>query len=159
MITPASILIGIALIVATIPYIVGPPLGKRANIILPTLNMKKSDRAVNPVVTAIRDLDVDYRAGIINPEDYQLARSQLLKQAEQFYNEQGQKKRDVAEDLIAQKKNEAKHLNVCPDCGSEVQAEDRFCTACGTVLDQACPNCQNPVHSEDRFCSSCGEPQ
>ena len=111
------------------------------------------------MVAAIRDLDVDYRAGIINPEDYQIARSQLLKQAEQFYNQQSQKKRDAVEDLITRKKNQADQQTLCPNCESVVKTDDRFCTTCGSVLSQDCPNCQNPVHSEDRFCSICGEPQ
>lgn len=159
MLTPASIIIGFALINATTPYIIGPPLGKRANIILPTFKKRNTGGAISPVVAAIRDLDVDYRAGIINPEDYQIARSQLLKQAEQFYNQQSQKKRDAVEDLITRKKNQADQQTLCPNCESVVKTDDRFCTTCGSVLSQDCPNCQNPVHSEDRFCSICGEPQ
>ena len=135
MITPASILIGIALIIATTPYIIGPPLGKRANLNFTVSKGRSTGQLMNPALTAIRDLDVDYRAGIINPEDYQFTRSQLLKQAEQFYNEQSQKKRDAVEDLITQKKNRTHQEKLCPQCESEVQAEDRFCPTCGSVLE------------------------
>lgn len=57
--------------------------------------------------------------------------------------------------------------NVCPNCGSSVGAEDRFCMECGTALQQApsaapsaapamCPNCGNLRQEGDAFCMMCG---
>jgi class 3 adenylate cyclase len=44
----------------------------------------------------------------------------------------------------------------CPHCGSEVEAEQRFCGSCGGVLALVCTACgtENPL--SNRFCGSCG---
>lgn len=54
---------------------------------------------------------------------------------------------------------------ICPVCGLIAREGDRFCRACGAVLehpeenpeDQAvCWHCHQPVFKHDRFCSQCG---
>jgi class 3 adenylate cyclase len=44
----------------------------------------------------------------------------------------------------------------CPHCGSEVEAEQRFCGSCGALLVLVCPSCgtENPL--ANNFCGSCG---
>jgi class 3 adenylate cyclase/tetratricopeptide (TPR) repeat protein len=47
-------------------------------------------------------------------------------------------------------------LAVCPNCGAQNRAEDRFCRNCGTALALTCPTCGSPVEAGDLFCGSCG---
>ena len=54
---------------------------------------------------------------------------------------------------------------VCPNCGEALEADDLFCTNCGTKIaddkpapkqDRSCPSCGKQVHGEDAFCPYCG---
>jgi hypothetical protein len=57
-------------------------------------------------------------------------------------------------------------MTACPSCGSPVDAEDRFCGACGADLGapaveatpRFCTSCGGPIGEEDRFCGRCGAP-
>ena len=59
-------------------------------------------------------------------------------------------------------------MTACPSCGSPVEAEDRFCGACGATLEaepaevvptpRFCTRCGGPIDDEDRFCGRCGAP-
>ncbi|MDD4859521.1 MAG: zinc ribbon domain-containing protein [Dehalococcoidales bacterium] len=45
----------------------------------------------------------------------------------------------------------------CPNCGSEVQAGNKFCSRCGApVASPNCPGCGSPVKSDAAFCPNCG---
>ncbi len=135
MITTASILIGITLIVVTIPYIIGPPLGKAVNLKLPFLPKRPPPSATtNPVIAAISDLDFDYWSGVINQEDYLITRQQLLSQAAQYYSRETTEIDDRIEKLIEQRKQTRKHLVSCPNCGAVVKGSDNFCVSCGLKL-------------------------
>lgn len=59
--------------------------------------------------------------------------------------------------------------NICPKCGKVMEAEAKFCSACGTPLDvpeasneenneNICKNCGNVLRPEARFCGKCGMP-
>ncbi len=57
-----------------------------------------------------------------------------------------------------------KGIAVCPNCGSQVDAENPFCPNCGakmpeTVKDDRafCPHCGAKVAKESIFCTSCGK--
>jgi serine/threonine-protein kinase len=48
---------------------------------------------------------------------------------------------------------------ICPQCRSEVLADDQFCIRCGRQLVSAvprCPSCRAFVHRNDLFCIFCG---
>jgi hypothetical protein len=59
-------------------------------------------------------------------------------------------------------------MTACPSCGSPVEADDRFCGACGTTLGaepaevvpapRFCTGCGGPLEDPDRFCGRCGAP-
>jgi hypothetical protein len=59
-------------------------------------------------------------------------------------------------------------MTTCPSCGSPVEADDRFCGACGTTLGaepaevvpapRFCTHCGGPLEDQDRFCGRCGAP-
>jgi len=44
----------------------------------------------------------------------------------------------------------------CPECNSEIQAEDKFCRECGAKISPICPNCGREVSHKDKFCPECG---
>lgn len=57
----------------------------------------------------------------------------------------------------------------CPVCGKEVPAQYKFCTSCGTKMDETavsaepaaapekvCPVCGKTVPAQNKFCTSCG---
>jgi class 3 adenylate cyclase len=45
---------------------------------------------------------------------------------------------------------------VCPDCRHENSPSAKFCSECGTKLQQACPQCGIVVGITAKFCSECG---
>ena len=44
----------------------------------------------------------------------------------------------------------------CPACSSENPEANRFCMACGAVLEKSCPGCGAPSPPVARFCGACG---
>ena len=44
----------------------------------------------------------------------------------------------------------------CPACGTENEAERKFCGECGSSLALACPACQAPNPPGTKFCGECG---
>ena len=46
---------------------------------------------------------------------------------------------------------------VCPQCGAQIFANARFCSACGAKLQTVCPGCGAPVKPGSKFCSECGQ--
>ncbi len=45
---------------------------------------------------------------------------------------------------------------VCPVCGVENQAENKFCDKCGALLKKVCPACGAEQDGDDKFCGQCG---
>lgn len=55
---------------------------------------------------------------------------------------------------------------MCPTCGKEVPPQNKFCTSCGTRIENApapvvpqekiCPICGKAVPLQNRFCTNCG---
>jgi hypothetical protein len=56
-------------------------------------------------------------------------------------------------------------LELCPECGADADPSHRFCTGCGTDLDEiraaiadvtTCPDCGTDVAESERYCTACG---
>lgn len=47
---------------------------------------------------------------------------------------------------------------LCPHCGSEVSADNAFCTSCGKPLNTSCAGCGKPIPIGMKFCPHCGSP-
>lgn len=47
---------------------------------------------------------------------------------------------------------------ICPNCGSVMPADARFCTVCGTqrALQRFCPGCGRQLTEMEAFCPGCG---
>lgn len=46
----------------------------------------------------------------------------------------------------------------CKECGSKLDANDKFCSNCGTTVAKQCGKCSSMAESGDKFCSNCGNP-
>ena len=44
----------------------------------------------------------------------------------------------------------------CPDCGAAVDADDEYCSSCGTRLVDYCPSCGAPMAPGQEVCDECG---
>lgn len=58
-----------------------------------------------------------------------------------------------------------RNVNICPNCGAEVNRTSKFCDRCGTEMDRSvlqqsaqpvCPGCGEPVDADAVFCGNCG---
>ena len=44
----------------------------------------------------------------------------------------------------------------CPDCGTELLKESKFCKECGRRLNLVCEQCGNNIPFDSKFCTECG---
>lgn len=58
-----------------------------------------------------------------------------------------------------------RNVNICSNCGAEVNRTSKFCDRCGTAMDRlalqqseqfVCPGCGEPIDSDAVFCGNCG---
>jgi len=148
-----AILIGLVLLGAALVLVARPFQQKQT--------MKSNHRTTTnkgaertAVLSALRDLDFDYKTGKVSDEDYLPAHDQLLAEAAR-YIEGRDEKEDQLEAMI-QKRRISKGEN-CAECGAHMDAGQRFCSKCGAQADHVdCPTCGKKVRVGDLFCSSCG---
>ena len=46
--------------------------------------------------------------------------------------------------------------NVCPKCKKPIDANENFCSKCGTQLTKKCPSCGNVSDLKHSYCPKCG---
>ena len=49
-------------------------------------------------------------------------------------------------------------LTVCASCGTENDANAKFCDGCGKPLNRTCASCGAENDANARFCDGCGHP-
>jgi len=142
----SSILLGLALVVLVVPFVIDPILKnkrrKRASKKNSSTQLSKHE-----ALLALRDLDFDFQTGKITPDDYAPLRQQLLIAAAQ------------AEQVVETPKEVVKakvESIACSECNAAVQTDDKFCPKCGTALNLTCPQCQKKIAADDKFCAHCG---
>ena len=109
------------------------------------------------VITALQELDFDFRLGKIPAEDYPEQRNTLLQKGADVLrqldemntefsallskensaaNSESKIKNDELESMLAarRKEKQSKSAGFCPQCGKPILATDRFCPACGKAL-------------------------
>jgi len=148
-----AILIGLTIFGIAVPFIVKPFRQKHTKR---TTQQKVNDQGEGrvAVLSALRDLDFDYKIGKVGEDDYVPARAQLLAQAA-HYMEQLDEKESTLEEMI-QKRRVSKDVN-CSECGALLETNQFFCSKCGFQVNKVdCPSCGEKVRMGDMFCSSCG---
>ena len=48
-------------------------------------------------------------------------------------------------------------MMLCPNCHTQIPGGSRFCSYCGTRLNNKCPTCGADIIDGSAFCASCGE--
>jgi hypothetical protein len=134
------------------------------------------------LVATIRDLDFDYRAGVVTEADYRPLRDDLAARAVTVMQELDRQPAEQADVLsesstdseaqieaairalrgqgrrgYSTSRNGIERPTVCPACQRSVRAGSRFCAQCGAALAKTCPGCGASVEADDRFCGACGE--
>lgn len=151
-----SILIGLVLLGVSL-YIVSLPFRKkiRKDAQTPKLHLKKEERHES-VISALRDLDFDFKTGKVDEEDYTPLRARLMVEAAQVI-EQQQEEDQKLEALIQARRATHQPKAACEKCGTPMQAGQRFCAKCGSpVNNELCPSCGKKIRAGDQFCPSCG---
>ncbi|NOZ26686.1 MAG: zinc ribbon domain-containing protein [Chloroflexi bacterium] len=143
---PESIVLGVALLGIVGVTVAWPWLRP--------MRRRRARSAANPrqeyqaLVATIRDLDFDYRAGLVAEEDYRPLRDHLLLRAATLLQEldrhsgrQADLEARIEAMVSAVRARRARTAGAhpgtavaCPQCGRLAQPGDRFCASCGRSL-------------------------
>ena len=152
----SSIFVGFALFVASLAYVSLPFRQKRLKTTSGASAHTPQKGQRDAVLSALRELDFDFKTGKVSEEDYQPLRTQLMAEAAQ-YIEMEKKGDDQLEEMIQARRAVKQQGSKCPHCEAPVQAGQRFCSKCGSAVNtELCPSCGKKIQAGDLFCSSCG---
>lgn len=150
-----AVIIGLVLVTAGLFFVMKPFYtksslkSKRANVGI------KPEEAHLSALSALRDLDFDFRTGKVSEEDYPALRAQLVAEAAKYVNGEREQE-DKIESLIRAHKTKKTNEKICSTCGDSVDVDARFCPHCGAEVSAVCPSCGKTIKSGDLFCTSCG---
>lgn len=151
----SALIIGLALFTAAFVFVTRPFWEKRQKHVRNSTPTKQTHEQHEATLTAIRDLDFDYKTGKVSEEDYQPLRAQLLIEAAKFIEEQKQEEQQL-EALIHSRRKTTQRTK-CEHCDAPIDAGQKFCSKCGNESTSSmCPSCGKKMHTGDTFCSSCG---
>lgn len=156
-----AILIGAAMVVLAVPFVIKPLLKSKQND-QPDLDNEELDiprDRYSELLLAIRDLEFDHQIGKITEEDYSGLRETYLAQAAIAL--EAQEKHDAEldaqlEQAIQLRREKKSASRMCVQCGMTLEPTDRFCRACGKAVEATCPKCGRKLQPHDLFCNSCG---
>ena len=151
-----SIFIGLALLAAALAYISLPFRQKQLKSPNSAHAQTQSEGQREVILSALRDLDFDFKTGKISEEDYTPLRIQLVAEAAR-YIETEEKEEQQLEALIQTRRAAQRTSSACQHCGAPMRADQRFCSKCGSAANnEFCPSCGKEIHAGDLFCASCG---
>lgn len=151
----SALVIGSLLFVTAIAYVSLPFRQKlKAANRSKTQTQEKGKRET--VLSALRDLEFDFKIGKVSEEDYKPLRAQLMVEVAQ-YMEAEKEEEERLEALIQSRRKAQRQNAACEHCGAPLEAGQRFCSKCGSAAqDELCPSCGKKIRAGDLFCSSCG---
>lgn len=151
-----SIFIGLALLAAALAYISLPFRQKQLKSVNSSSAGTQQKGQGDAILSALRDLDFDFRTGKISEEDYTPLRTHLVVEVAQ-YMEAEEKREAQLEALIQSRRTAQQQRSKCQHCEAPIQAGERFCSKCGSAISsESCPSCGKKIQAGDLFCSSCG---
>jgi hypothetical protein len=151
-----SIFIGLALLAAALVYVSLPFRQKQLIKANSSVTSRQQQRPGEAILSALRDLDFDFKTGKISEEDYTPLRTHLVAEVAQ-YMEAEEKREEQLEALIQTRRTAQKADATCHHCGASMQADQRFCSKCGSAAgSEPCPSCGKNNQTGDLFCASCG---
>ena len=151
-----ALFVGLAMLVGSLPFVIKPFRGRasgkdsKANIRPNPEEKRKAD------LSALLDLDFDYRTGKVSEEDYSAVRAQLVANAAQYIRLEKSIEDEQIEAMIEARKASKSKSQMCSGCGDKVPGDSRFCSQCGTPVSQGCPSCGKSIQEGDLFCTICG---
>jgi hypothetical protein len=114
------------------------------------------------ILTAIKDLDFEYKAGKLSDADYQRIRTEDLARAARIMARM--ETLSTGDTTASEPKEEAQEPGEaaeikCPSCQQANPQNAKFCLRCGSRLETqtTCAKCGTDLPGEARFCISCGE--
>lgn len=151
-----SILIGLIILGVSTYFVMLPFQKSQLKKLKPSPVASQTANRREGVISALRDLDFDFKTGKVVEEDYTPLRSRLLVEAAQ-YMEQEKEDDQRIEALIQSRRAAREHGETCDHCGARVTADQHFCAKCGSPLShETCPHCGKKTQPGDQFCVSCG---
>ena len=151
-----SIFIGLVLFAAALAYISLPFRQKRLTHASSSATSLQKQGHGEAILSALRDLDFDFKTGKISEEDYTPLRTHLVAEVAQ-YIEAEEKREKQLETLIQTRRATKKENTTCHHCGAPMKADQRFCSKCGSAAgNEPCPSCGKNIQAGDLFCASCG---
>jgi hypothetical protein len=158
-----AILIGIAMMVVAVPFVINPLLKSKQNEHSELIEEKldsPGDR-YNELLLALRDLEFDHQIGKISEDDYSGLRETMLAQAAIAL--EAQEKHDAEldaqlEQSIQLRREKQSKSRVCSHCGVTLEVTDHYCRGCGMPVEATCPKCGGKLQPKDLFCNICGAP-
>jgi predicted nucleic acid-binding Zn ribbon protein len=150
----SALIIGLSLLAAAAVYVSRPFWQKRKPTAQESKSNKNAHNQHGAVLTALRDLDFDYKTGKVSEEDYQPLRARLLVEAAKSI--ETTKRDDEQLEAMIQARRKTAHQG-CEHCGTAITEGQKFCSRCGSSIGaQPCPSCGKKLQKGDVFCSSCG---
>lgn len=106
----------------------------------------------NRLLSTIKDLDFEYRAGKLSDADYQRVRADDLSRLAQLMAR--------LEELAAGQKPLPTEEVRCLSCQQTNPPKAKFCISCGKPIEipVQCPRCGAELPEKARFCADCGAP-
>lgn len=105
-------------------------------------------------LSALSDLDFDFKTGKVSDEDYVPLRTGLVAEAAQFIRQQDEEDKKL--EALIQARRASQGLT-CVQCGTSMEVGNHFCPKCGAPVGSGeCPSCGKNVRAGDLFCPSCG---
>jgi len=151
-----AIFVGLAMLVGSLPFVI-KPFREKASGKDRKLNIRPNpDEKRKADLSALLDLDFDYRTGKVSEEDYSVVRAQLVADAAQYIQLEEPREDEQIEAMIAARRATYSNSQACSNCGHTIGADSRFCSQCGTAVAANCPSCGKPVQEGDHFCTTCG---
>ena len=150
-----AIVVGLVLLIAGLLFVVKPFNAKKHKKSNQAVAALKPEEARIAALSALRELDFDFRLGKVSEEDHARLRAQLVAEAAKYVDAENEQE-DKIEALIRARKKTAAHEKVCNKCGKTLEADARFCPHCGADMGAVCSSCGGTVKAGDTFCTSCG---